>query len=440
MNHKAVAIIGAGPAGLFAARTLAEKDIKVALFNRDIRPGGLAEYGIYPEKHTLKAGLRRQFFSFLEQKNISYFGNVEIGENKDLSLTQLQSMGFQGILVTAGAQKIKYLNLEGETLPRVYHAWEIVSKYNNLPPYSQMEYPLGKRVVIVGVGNVMADVARYLLQKGGVEEILAIARRGPAEIKFHQTEFAHIAQNLDMTDFEAEMDRVTPLMLKLGQDPNETWAFIEKACENCEERTSATNLRLRFLKSPIHFLGEKSTGLQSVECVENTLIEENHIVKTVPTSLHTIFDADTAILAVGSSVDGEIGLPIFKDQFAISPYPDYPQDGISYELLDPSTQKNIPGIFVAGWSRLASYGLVGISGKDGSRGAQVLLEYLQEDQKYSPDWRELEFQILNSKKTVVDKKKVNQLISIEAEIAAKNALEEYKFATNQEMLTAIGLV
>lgn len=440
MNLKVVAIVGAGPAGLFAAKTLAEKDVRVALFNRDIRPGGLAEYGIYPEKHVLKNGLRRQFTSFLEHKNIAYFGNMEVGEGKDLSLPQLENMGFQGILVTAGAQKIKELKVEGESLPRVYHAWEIVSKYNNLPPYSQMEFPIGEKVVIVGVGNVMADVARYLIQKGGVKEITAVARRGPAEIKFHETEFAHIAQNLDLSDFEAEMERVTPLMLKLGQDPNETWAFIEKACENCEEKTGDTNFRLRFLKSPVRFWGDEHRGLQGVECIENSLVEENHVMKTIPTALHTIFDADTAILAVGSSVDDGIGLPVSKDQFTISPYPDYPQDGISYELMDPDSGANISGVFVAGWSRLASYGLVGISGKDGSRGAQALFEFIQDGDGEKPDWELLQSQIRNLKKEIVDKKMIGQLYKAEAEIAAKNGLAEYKFPTNQEMLTAIGLV
>ncbi|RJQ41940.1 MAG: hypothetical protein C4545_05450 [Anaerolineaceae bacterium] len=438
MNQKTIAVIGAGPAGLFAAKTLAENNIRVCLFNRDVRPGGLAEYGIYPEKYILKAGLRRQFLSFLEHENISYFGNVEIGDGKDFSLSQLQTMGFNGILVTAGAQKIKKLDLEGETIPRVYHAWEIVSKYNELPPYSQMEYPIGKKVVIVGVGNVMADIARYLLHKDGVEEILAVARRGPAEIKFHQTEFAHIAQNLDRADFEKEMERVTPLMLKLGQDPNDTWAFIEKACENCEDTRSKTNLRLRFLKSPTRFLGNETDGLQGVEFIENTLIEENHSTKTIATSLKTIFDADTAILAVGSSVDDEIGLPVKKYEFTVSPYPDYPQDGISFELFDPQTQKNIPGIFVAGWSRLASYGLVGISGKDGVKGAQAVLEYLQDHGK-PLDWEELELQIRHSKKMVIDKKMVGNLLSIEAKIAEREGLAEYKFPTNQEMLTAIGI-
>jgi len=347
-------------------------------------------------------------------------------------------MGFDGILVTAGAQKIKKLNIEGEDLPGVYHAWEIVSKYNELPPYAQKEFPIGKKVVIIGVGNVMADIARYLIQKVGVDEITVLARRGPAEIKFHESEFAHIAQNLDMADFEIEMERVTPLMLKLGQEPNETWAFIEKACENCEERTSSTNLRLRFLKSPVRFLGDPPRGLQGVECIENSLLWENSVIKTVPTSLRTIFSADTAILAVGSNVDDEIGLPVLANgHFAISPYPDYPQEGISYEVLDEENGKNIPGIFVAGWSRLASYGLVGISGKDGARGAQALFEYLQADQHEGSDWPTLEAQIRASKKDIVNKAMLGQLYKVEAEIAQKKGIVDYKFATNQEMLMAM---
>ncbi len=440
MGERIVAVVGAGPAGLFAAKTLAQNGVRVALFNRDIRPGGLAEYGIYPEKHVLKAGLRRQFMSFLDNKNIAYFGNVEIGEHKGLSLERLKEWGFQGILVTAGAQKIKELGLEGETLPRVYHAWEIVSKYNKLPPYSQLDFPIGKKVMIVGVGNVMADITRFLIQKGDVDEVLAIARRGPAEIKFHQTEFSHIAQNLDMTDFEAEMDRVAPLMMKLEQDPNATWAFIEKACENCEERRSNTNLRLRFLKSPIRFLGDEKNGLQKVECVENTLVKSNHATRSVATSMRSIFEVDTAILAVGSSVDAEIGLPVSGFQFAVSPYPDYPQDGISFELMDPSTKTNIPGIFVAGWSRLASYGLVGISGKDGIKGAQALLEYLQKKEPASPAWKDIESKLNDVGKPVISKEMIHRLFDIEEKIAKEKGLAEYKFSTNQEMLASLDFV
>jgi len=131
-------------------------------------------------------------------------------------------------------------------------------------------------------------------------------------------------------------------------------------------------------------------------------------------------------------------LPVLANgHFAISPYPDYPQEGISYEVLDGENGKNIPGIFVAGWSRLASYGLVGISGKDGARGAQALFEYLQADQHKGSDWPTLEAQIHASKKDIVNKTMLGQLYKVEAEIALKKGIVDYKFATNQEMLMAM---
>ena len=83
-NQHFVAVVGAGPAGLFGARELANQGIRVALFNRDIKPGGLAEYGIYPNKHTMKSGLRKQFRNVLDLPNIDYYGNVTVGEQGDL--------------------------------------------------------------------------------------------------------------------------------------------------------------------------------------------------------------------------------------------------------------------------------------------------------------------------------------------------------------------
>ena len=102
-NRHFVAVIGAGPAGLFGARELAVQGAQVVLFNRDIKPGGLAEYGIYPDKHTMKGGLRKQFHQVLDNGNITYYGNVKIGAQGDLSLEDLRCLGFQAMLVTAGA-------------------------------------------------------------------------------------------------------------------------------------------------------------------------------------------------------------------------------------------------------------------------------------------------------------------------------------------------
>ncbi|MEW5939779.1 MAG: FAD-dependent oxidoreductase, partial [Chloroflexota bacterium] len=149
-NQFFVAVVGAGPAGLFGARELANAGARVVLFNRDIKPGGLAEYGIYPAKHTMKEGLRKQFRGVLDNPNIDYYGNLTVGAQGDLSLDDLQAMGFQAILVAAGAQGTKWLGLPGEHLTGVYHAKDVVYFYNHLPPFAQKSYRFGKRCAIVG--------------------------------------------------------------------------------------------------------------------------------------------------------------------------------------------------------------------------------------------------------------------------------------------------
>jgi len=74
-----VFVIGAGPAGLFAAQKIALAGHEVVIFNRDVKPGGLAEYGIYPVKDKMKTGLRKQFAKVLGLPNVHYFGHVSVG-------------------------------------------------------------------------------------------------------------------------------------------------------------------------------------------------------------------------------------------------------------------------------------------------------------------------------------------------------------------------
>ena len=74
-----VAVIGAGPAGIYAARQFSAAGAHVVLLNRDIKPGGLAEYGIYYDKHKMKEGLRKQFGQILDAPGIDYYGNVTVG-------------------------------------------------------------------------------------------------------------------------------------------------------------------------------------------------------------------------------------------------------------------------------------------------------------------------------------------------------------------------
>ena len=211
-------VVGAGPAGLYAARQLAQEGVEVAVLNRDIKPGGLAEYGIYYDKFKMKDGLRKQFRQILEIPNLHYFGNVTVGENGDLKLAELQALGFQAVMVTAGAQGTKWLGLPGEDLKGVYHAKDIVYHYNKLPPYSTQEFAVRGRVAIVGVGNVSLDIAHWTVRDLKVDEVISVARRGPAEVKFTKKEMEYVIANLDREAFEAEMQRVAPLMEEIGQD------------------------------------------------------------------------------------------------------------------------------------------------------------------------------------------------------------------------------
>src|SRR3972149_6253764 len=221
-----VAVIGAGPAGLFGARELATQGVRVAIFNRDIKPGGLAEYGIYPEKHKMKDGLRKQFSQTLDLANIDYFGNVSVGTQGDLALDEIRTLGFDAVLVTAGAQGTKSLGLAGEELEGVYHAKDVVYFYNKLPPFSQKKFRFGKRWAIIGAGNVMVDIARYLVHEEKVDEVIAVVRRGPAEIKFDKKEMEYVVANLDLNALDAEIARVTPIIQAIQQDPQAARAAI----------------------------------------------------------------------------------------------------------------------------------------------------------------------------------------------------------------------
>ena len=93
-----VLVIGAGPAGLFAAGALAEKGINVIQLNRDFKPGGLAEYGIYHSKHRVKSVLRKQFHKILAMPEVAYHGNVTVGDQGDLTFAQLRRRALLAVL------------------------------------------------------------------------------------------------------------------------------------------------------------------------------------------------------------------------------------------------------------------------------------------------------------------------------------------------------
>jgi ferredoxin--NADP+ reductase len=435
-----VAIIGAGPAGLYAAESLSDKGYGVALFNRDIKPGGLAEYGIFPDKYKIKNGLRKQFAQILASEKVAYFGNVHVGVGKCIELATLFDWGFDAVLVTCGAQGTKSLHLPGEELKGVMHAKDLVYHYNQLPPYSKQDFYFGKKAAIVGAGNVMADVAHFFIKYTQVEEIVAVIRRGPGEVKFDRKEMENIIAYLDMPAFDAEIKRVSGEMIKVGQDVEVEKAAILAALPKACPKERNVKLRFHFLVSPRQIIPDGKEHVKALECEENLLDLRDGEVAAKGTGQMTMIDVDTVIFAIGDRVLDELGLPMNRNEFCKAKSPLFPINEISYEIEDPATGKNMPGIFIGGWSRNPSTGLVGIARKDGACAAAAIGGYLAQKPSLSGvSELEIEKKLKQAGCQPVTKSHLPLLEAAEKLQAEKLGLEEYKFSTNEDMLRIIGL-
>jgi ferredoxin--NADP+ reductase len=427
-----VAVVGAGPAGLFGARELANQGVHVALFNRDIKPGGLAEYGIYPEKHSMKEGLRKQFRGAMDNANLDYYGNVVIGNDGDLTLDELRAFGFDAILVSAGAQGTKWLGLPGEDLEGVYHAKEVVYFYNHLPPFSQKKFRFGKRCAIIGAGNVMVDIARHLINVQKADEVIAVVRRGPNEVNFTKDEMKHLISYLDLPEFDKEMLRVQPALQAVNQDPEIGRHKVLDSLAKADSKADGAKFHFDFLASPTGMIGENGL-LTHLEVEDNILVEKDGKVSAKGTGHKRLIQVDTVIFAIGDKVDDAFGLPIEWNEFVKNKEPRFPVEGVSYE-------STVDGVFVGGWSRKASEGLVGYARKDGTNAAKAIWEYLQTKQPANASMNAVTERLGKLNKPIVKKEDVRRLEAVEYEEARKRGLEEFKFASNEEMLQSLGLM
>ncbi len=442
-NTRQVVVIGAGPAGLYAARRLADAGVQVVLLNRDIKPGGLAEYGIYYNKYKMKQGLRKQFHQILENPNITYYGNVTIGVETCLSLEEIRAIHFDAILVTVGAQGTKWLGLPGESLLGVYHAKDLVYHYNVLPPYSTEDIYVGKRVALVGAGNVMMDIAHWLIRDRKVDEVTAVVRRGPAEVKFDKKEMENIARNLDLADLDRELGRVAPIMEAIGQDVGEAKENLLAGLPKALEPVSDTRFLFHFLASPTCIQGDEEEKVSGLEIEDNALIIKGTDTRASSLGTRRILAVDSVVFAIGDKVDDVFGLPVKWNEFIKNPEPRFPIDGISYEAYDPESASPIDGIFVAGWSREASSGLVGIARKDGENGARAILDYLSQGAPADAPLRDRPaalLELLNQAcNPIVTLEDFRKLETYELGEAQRLGLEDFKLKTNEEMLRVMGL-
>jgi ferredoxin--NADP+ reductase len=446
-----IAMVGAGPASLYSTDKLAQAGHDVVILNRDIKHGGLAEFGIYPTKYKMKRGLRTMFDRILDRENVHYFGNVSVGDGGDLELDKLHEIGFDAIVVAVGAQGTKWLGLPGEDAEGVYHAKDLVYHYNGLPPFSQQEFLVGDDVCVIGLGNVCLDIIHWLTCEKKVDTATAVARRGPNERKTTRKEMRIVSPALDITQLEAEFDAISEELEAVGQDPEESFEdLIKYKDRELECGESPTRFRMRFLRSPSRIETDEHGRCVGLTCEKTRLVDgDADRVGLEKLDDYETIPCDTVVFAIGDAIEPTIGLPLepeWKSTFATVPEPwdEYP-DRPRYMCYDPDTDKPIWNTFVVGWARQASDGLVGKAKADGEQGCDEVLAFLDGAFPVGPDDVEPTERLLArllelfSARGIdyVDFDGVKRLKALEEERAEEEGLEEFKFTSNEKMLALL---
>lgn len=443
-----VVTIGAGPAGIYSARKLVEAGHRVVIVNRDIKPGGLVEYGIYFNKHKLKEGVRKQFRQILADPAVSYFGHVKIGEQADLTIRELlDTLGPSALVIAAGAQGTKALGIPGDTAPGVYHAKDLVYHYNGLPPFSEQDFKIGDRAAIIGVGNVMVDIAHWLVHEKKVKEVIAVARRGPAQRAYTDVEIQAVAANIDTDDLRKELERVRPKLEAVDEDVEAIYHDLTKHIgSRAKEGESPTKMKFRFLCAPTEVVLDDQGRIKALRAENTELYRRGDDIAARGTGTHTDIPVDTVVFAIGDRVDETLGLPCTGTEYVKNPNPDPDNPGDeAYQVFDPAAGKLIDGFFVIGWSRRASDGLVGKAKQDGERGIAVVNRYLE---KVAPgsaartDAKLDAFRRLMDSRGVhfVEYSDIRKLEELEKQVAQQLGAEFFKYSTNHEMLAALDKV
>ncbi|MFQ5816390.1 MAG: FAD-dependent oxidoreductase [Terriglobia bacterium] len=435
-----VFVVGAGPAGLFAAQKIARAGHSVVIFNQDIKPGGLAEYGIYPTKDKMKNGLRKQFGKILAMPEVTYFGHTAVGANRAFSIAELRELNPAALVFAVGAQGTKRLGLPGEEAGGVYASKDFVYHYNQLPPFAGQDFSTGKRICIIGMGNVMVDVAHWLLvddPERQAEEVTVIARRGPFEAKFDQKEFAYIEEFLDRRALEEELRRVKDRIAKVGQDiaqvPDASFPALAKPFREPPSRC----LRFRFLTSPTAIHADGSGRIVGLTVTENLLVPRNGGTKAQATDQTTELEFDTMIFAIGDVADPTLGLPYEKNSYVTNSDTADPERA-GYEVFDPQSGKLLDGTYVVGWARKASEGLVGVARRDGETGATHILNYLEgAPQKPAISPGEIRHRLDGKNVECITKGDLPYLTRAEEKQAQERGLPRFKFGDDTAMLAAI---
>lgn len=382
-----VAIIGAGPAGVYAADILtkAERDFEVSidLFDKYPAPYGLIRYGVAPDHPRIK-GIVNALHKVMDRGDIRFLGNVHYG--KDLTLTDFRHF-YDAIIFATGAIKDADMSIPGVELEGSFGGADFVSWYDGHPDVPR-EWPLdAKEVAVIGNGNVALDVARILskhaddlltteipdnvyegLKKSPVTDVHIFGRRGPAQVKFTPLELRELSHSRDVDivlypeDFE--FDEGSDEQIRSNNQTKTMVNTLTNWLVEEQDTGASRRLHLHFLHSPVEIYEDPANPgkVGGMKFERNELDGTGNARGTGEIVDYPVQAVYRAIGYFGSELP-EVG---FDSRRGV-----IPNEG--GRVIDESGTP-VPGIYTTGWIKRGPVGLIGHTKGDALETIGFLLE------------------------------------------------------------------
>ena len=392
-NPLRVAIVGSGPAGFYAAEHLLKRDdvsVEVDMFDRLPTPFGLVRAGVAPDHPKIKSVIR-VYEKTAAREGFRFFGNVDIG--RDLKPEELAER-YNAVVYAYGTGTDRRLGIPGEDLPGSHAATEFVAWYNAHPDFADREFDLSaERVVVIGNGNVAADVARMLalpraelettdtadhaieaLSDSSVREIVVLGRRGPAQAAFTNPEVRELGEmteaDIEIAAADVELDDASREYVESEDcDPtNRRNVEIFTDFSQREPEGKPRRIVLRFCCSPVEIKGDGR--VESIVIARNELYrDESGAIRARDTGEREELECGLVLRSIGYAGEALEGLPFDESRATIA--------NESGRGVDPETGEQVPGLYVSGWIKRGPSGVIGTNKKDSQETVDALLEDLE---------------------------------------------------------------
>jgi ferredoxin--NADP+ reductase len=371
-NTLRLAIVGAGPAGIYAADILLKAetqfDVSIDLFEQLPAPYGLVRYGVAPDHPRIK-GIITALKDVLDTGRIRLFGNVLYG--RDITLDDLKQH-YNAVIFSTGAIRDAPLPIPGIDLPGSFGAADFVSWYDGHPDFPR-EWPLDAReVAVIGNGNVALDVARMLakhaddllptdipanvysvLKSSPVTDVHVFGRRGPTQVKFSPLELREVGELRDVDMIVHDEDFEYDDAAKAAVETNKQVFVIDKVLNQWRERetgSASRRLHMHFYAKPVEVLGDGK-----VEGFRWERTKPDGAGGVVGTGEFRELPIQALYRAVGYFGSPLPGLP-FDEKRGVIPN----REG---QVLDDRDEP-MPGIYATGWIKRGPVGLIGHTKSD----------------------------------------------------------------------------